>query len=154
MPGKLAREVRRVSREPGVALTVLANSATFKDGSRVGRASITQVHGDKVPMAPIEGAAPRLVWTLQPAGAEFNPMAISSVEIHTADVTVSDQIGPYVRYLVTLGYGADRLNGRPLLSDPFGGDLDVYRDTCQELEALAAAVAERLAAESKRGDQR
>ncbi len=40
------------------------------------------------------------------------------------------------------------------VSDPFGGDLGVYRDTCQELEGLVAAVAERLAAESKRGDQR
>jgi len=40
------------------------------------------------------------------------------------------------------------------VSDPFGSNLDVYRDTCQELEALAAAVADRLAAESKRGDQR
>jgi len=40
------------------------------------------------------------------------------------------------------------------VSDPFGGDLGVYRDTCQELEALAAAAADRLAAESKRGDQR
>ena len=40
------------------------------------------------------------------------------------------------------------------VSDPFGGDLGVYRDTCQELEALTAAVADRLAAESKRGDQR
>lgn len=40
------------------------------------------------------------------------------------------------------------------VSDPFGGDLAVYRDTAQELEALAAAVADRLSAESKRGDQR
>ena len=40
------------------------------------------------------------------------------------------------------------------VSDPFGGDLAVYRETAQELEGLAAAVAERLAAESKRGDQR
>jgi len=40
------------------------------------------------------------------------------------------------------------------VSDPFGGDLGVYRDTCQELEDLTAAVADRLAAESKRGDQR
>ena len=46
------------------------------------------------------------------------------------------------------GRGADEV------SDPFGGDLGVYRDTCQELESLAAAVADRLAAESKRGDQR
>src|SRR6266702_1093532 len=40
------------------------------------------------------------------------------------------------------------------VSDPFGGDLGVYRDTSQELESLTAAVADRLAAESKRGDQR
>ena len=40
------------------------------------------------------------------------------------------------------------------VSDPFGGDLAVYRDTAHELEALADAVADRLAAESKRGDQR
>src|SRR6059036_4031752 len=40
------------------------------------------------------------------------------------------------------------------VSDPFGGDLGVYRDTCQELESLTAAVADRLVAESKRGDQR
>jgi len=40
------------------------------------------------------------------------------------------------------------------VSDPFGGDLGVYRDTCQELESLAEAVAERLAAESKSGDKR
>ena len=46
------------------------------------------------------------------------------------------------------GQGGDEV------SDPFGGDLAVYRDTAQELEALADAVAERLAAESKRGDQR
>ena len=40
------------------------------------------------------------------------------------------------------------------VSDPFGGDLGGYRATYEELEALSAAVAERLAAESKRGDQR
>lgn len=40
------------------------------------------------------------------------------------------------------------------VSDPFGGLLDVYRDTYVELETLTTAVAERLAAESKRGDER
>jgi protein arginine phosphatase len=40
------------------------------------------------------------------------------------------------------------------VSDPFGGELTVYRDTAKELEALAEAVADRLSAESKRGDQR
>ena len=62
-----------------------------------------------------------------------------------------DELGGEGRVFVLgeyVGRGGDEV------SDPFGGDLEVYRDTCQELEALAASVAERLAAESKRGDQR
>jgi protein-tyrosine-phosphatase len=62
-----------------------------------------------------------------------------------------DELGGEGRVFV-LGEYAGR--GDDEVSDPFGGDLGVYRDTCQELEALSAAVAERLAAESKRGDQR
>lgn len=62
-----------------------------------------------------------------------------------------DELGGEGRVFVLgeyAGKGADEV------SDPFGGNIGVYRDTAQELEALTAAVAERLAAESKRGDQR
>lgn len=62
-----------------------------------------------------------------------------------------DELGGEGRVFVLGEYAG---KGGDEVSDPFGGDLGVYRDTCQELEALAAAVAERLAAESKRGDQR
>jgi protein arginine phosphatase len=62
-----------------------------------------------------------------------------------------DELGGEGRVFV-LGEYAGR--GGDEVSDPFGGDLEVYRDTAQELDALTAAVAERLAAESKRGDQR
>src|SRR5256886_14530299 len=62
-----------------------------------------------------------------------------------------DELGGEGRVFV-LGEYAGR--GADEVSDPFGGDLEVYRDTCQELEALAAAVAERLAAARKRGDPR
>lgn len=62
-----------------------------------------------------------------------------------------DELGGEGRVFV-LGEYAGR--GDDEVSDPFGGDLGVYRDTAQELDALTAAVAERLAAESKRGDQR
>jgi protein-tyrosine-phosphatase len=40
------------------------------------------------------------------------------------------------------------------VGDPFGGDLDVYRDTFAELEELIGAVAGRLAGEAPREDQR
>jgi hypothetical protein len=58
---------------PGVAYTVFAHSATFPDGSKVGRMTLSQVHGDKVPMAPPNGTSPALVGTLQPARVKFDP---------------------------------------------------------------------------------
>ena len=35
--------------------------------------SLNQVHFDKVPMPMPDGAAPPFAWTLQPAGAHFDP---------------------------------------------------------------------------------
>lgn len=60
---------------PGFSMTVFANSATFPDGSQQGDVMVTQVHSDKVPMPPQEGAAPRLVVTIQPPGVRFDPPA-------------------------------------------------------------------------------
>lgn len=58
---------------PGVAFTVFAHSVTDTEGKPyVGPLSISQVHADKVPMPPPNGTAPKLVWTLQPAGLHFN----------------------------------------------------------------------------------
>jgi protein-tyrosine-phosphatase len=64
-----------------------------------------------------------------------------------------DELGGEGRVFV-LGEFAGREGDEAEVSDPFGGDLDVYRDTCAELEALVAAVAERLATEGQRGDRR
>jgi len=58
---------------PGLVYTVAPNSVTFPDGTHVGTLTLSQVHGDRVPMAPPNGTAPRLVGTLQPAGVLFNP---------------------------------------------------------------------------------
>jgi predicted methyltransferase MtxX (methanogen marker protein 4) len=58
---------------PGYSFTVFAHSVTFADGSHVGRVSLSQVHSDKVPMAPPNGTGPRIAGTLQPAGVHFNP---------------------------------------------------------------------------------
>lgn len=48
-----------------------------------------------------------------------------------------------------LGEFAGRAGPEAEVSDPFGGDLDVYRDTFRELEELIGRAAERLAAERK-----
>ena len=40
------------------------------------------------------------------------------------------------------------------VSDPFGGDLEIYRSTCVELEGLVATTVERLATEAQGGDRR
>jgi protein-tyrosine-phosphatase len=53
-----------------------------------------------------------------------------------------------------LGEYAGRSADDAEVSDPFGRDLDVYRQTCDELEQLVAAVAERLVGEGKHGDRR
>ncbi|MGH7612724.1 MAG: low molecular weight protein arginine phosphatase [Gemmatimonadales bacterium] len=53
-----------------------------------------------------------------------------------------------------LGEYAGRTGEDAEVGDPFGGDLEVYRDTCAELETLIAAVADRLASETRREDRR
>lgn len=58
---------------PGVQFTVFAHSATFPDGTHVGRLSVSQVHSDKVPMPPPNATAPHLFWTVQPPRVKFNP---------------------------------------------------------------------------------
>jgi len=60
---------------PGVELKVFANSTTFKDGSKTGVVSISQVQLDKVPMPPADGVIPSIAWTVQPAGVVFDPPA-------------------------------------------------------------------------------
>ncbi len=60
---------------PGFALTITPGSVTFPNGARSGLVSVTVVHGDKVPMVPNFGQQPRLIVTIQPAGARFDPPA-------------------------------------------------------------------------------
>jgi hypothetical protein len=60
---------------PGFSLKILPGSVTFPGGGRSGTVSVTVVHSDKVPMVPNFGQQPRLIVTIQPAGAQFNPPA-------------------------------------------------------------------------------
>ena len=64
---------------PGSELKVFANSVTFPDGSKTGLLSFTQVHNDKVPMAPPRGSVFQIVSTIQPAGVRFDPPAQLSI---------------------------------------------------------------------------
>jgi protein arginine phosphatase len=64
-----------------------------------------------------------------------------------------DELGGEGRVFV-LGEYAGREGDEAEVSDPFGGDLEVYRRTCVELETLASAVVERLVKEEPRGDRR
>jgi Glucodextranase, domain B/Bacterial Ig-like domain len=60
---------------PGFALDIQPGSVTFPGGGRSGVVSVTVVHSDKVPMVPNFGQQPRLIVTIQPAGARFDPPA-------------------------------------------------------------------------------
>jgi len=53
-----------------------------------------------------------------------------------------------------LGEYAGRSGDDAEVGDPFGGDLEVYRDTCTELEGLIATAADRLADEARSEDRR
>ena len=64
-----------------------------------------------------------------------------------------DELGGEGRVFV-FGEYAGREGDAAEVSDPFGGDLEVYRDTCLELEGLATAVAQRLETETSHGDRR
>lgn len=64
-----------------------------------------------------------------------------------------DEVGGEGRVFV-FGEYAGREGDAAEVSDPFGGDLEVYRDTCAELEALVAAVVQRLVTEGAGGDRR
>ena len=82
--------------------------------------------------------------------AEQADLVLTMARHHRARV---QELGGEGRVFV-LGEYAGRTAEEAEVSDPFGGDLDVYRQTCEELEQLVAAVAERLVAEGTHGDRR
>jgi hypothetical protein len=59
---------------PGYTFSVAPHSAFNPDGTPYsGPLSLSQVHADRVPMAPPHGSLPLLAGTLQPPGLHFNP---------------------------------------------------------------------------------
>ena len=70
--------------------------------------------------------------------------------LHRARV---EELGGEGRVFV-LGEYAGREGDEAEVSDPFGGDLDVYRATCTELEGLLQTAVERIVKEFASGSQR
>lgn len=59
---------------PGYIFTVAPGSVTNANGTPYnGPLSLSQVHSDRVPMAPPHGTLPLMAGTLQPPGLHFNP---------------------------------------------------------------------------------
>jgi len=59
---------------PGYTFTVAPHSVFNPDGTAYsGPLSLSQVHADRVPMAPPHGSLPLIAGTLQPPGLHFNP---------------------------------------------------------------------------------
>ena len=81
---------------------------------------------------------------------EESDLILTMARHHRARV---DELGGEGRVFV-LGEYAGRDGEAAEVSDPFGGDLDVYRDTCAELATLVAAAVDRIVTEAGRGDQR
>ena len=66
--------VLQMTGVPGYVFTVAPGSVTNADGTPYsGPLSLSQVHSDRVPMAPPHGTLPLMAGTLQPPGLHFNP---------------------------------------------------------------------------------
>ncbi|MBC7924371.1 MAG: hypothetical protein H7039_01820 [Bryobacteraceae bacterium] len=107
---------------PGYRFTVFARSATFPDGSKTGRLSLSQVASDKVPMPPPNGAAPRVFGTLQPANVAFNPpirVEFPNTEgLAPGTVIEVTSFDHDLEQFVTVGTARVSLNGSIIVSDP------------------------------------
>lgn len=108
---------------PGVAFTVFARSVTDEQGQPyLGPLSISQVHADKVPMPPPNGTAPKLVWTLQPAGLHFNKPI--KVQLPNTDGLAPGQVLEIFSFdhaleqFVSGGMARVSADGQVIVSDP------------------------------------
>ncbi len=73
-PSSTTPLVLQMTGVPGYVFTVAPGSVFNPDGTAYsGPLSLSQVHADRVPMAPPHGSLPLMAGTLQPPGLHFNP---------------------------------------------------------------------------------
>jgi hypothetical protein len=107
---------------PGFALQIAPGSVTFPGGAKSGTVSVTTVHSDKVPMVPNFGQQPRLIVTIQPAGARFDPPArltLPNVEgLAPGRVTDFYSFDHDLGYFVSIGPATVSDDGMTIVSNP------------------------------------
>jgi hypothetical protein len=117
----------RLPDVPGFALEILPGSVSFPNGSKSGVVSVTAVHGDKVPMVPNFGQQPRLIVTIQPAGARFDPPArltLPNVEgLAPGQVTEMYSFDHDLGHFVSIGPATVSNDGLVIVSNPGVGIL-------------------------------
>jgi hypothetical protein len=118
----------QVSNVSGFSLSIAPGSVTFRDGSQTGSVSVTQVHRDKVPMPPPNGLNPKIVFTIQPPGAVFDPPAPISypnvdnrlpgeiIDLYSFDHDLGQWVG--------IGTGTVSQDGAYIVSDPGVGIIE------------------------------
>lgn len=112
---------------PGFSLDIAPGSVTFPGGGKTGVVSVTAVHGDKVPMVPNFGQQPRLIVTIQPAGARFEPPArltLPNVDgLSPGQVTEFYSFDHDLGHFVSIGPASVSADGATVTSDPGVGIL-------------------------------
>lgn len=107
---------------PGMTVTIFPGSATFPGGAEEGDVLFTQVHLDKVPMLPPDGALLIPAWTLQPGGTHFDPPAAVTIP-NTAGLRPGEkaeifQFDHDIGDFVSIGLGTVSEDGSVIASDP------------------------------------
>jgi hypothetical protein len=107
---------------PGAKLEITPDSVVFKDGSRVGQITWTQVQSDKVPMPPANGVVALPAWTIQPHGALFTTPARVTLP-NTTGLPPGAQAEMFqfdhdIEEFVSVGTGTVSADGATITSDP------------------------------------